>query len=160
MLSSAADQDRIFQWSRSRLILGNSGEDPYVENRNLVLISTAASYAESQIEKSQQGIIVTGFRDEYSDTRREFVASLNCLFKILLDGKKKAIRIEAPIIEYGSRGKGKLLSDFQKYKEIICLTWSCYEPEDGKPCKKCQACTGRKDAFIEAFGAQSQGWLY
>jgi 7-cyano-7-deazaguanine synthase len=154
VLSCTTSQDRIFQWSRSRLIIGNVGKDPYVENRNMILISAAASYAESQIEESQQGIIITGFRDEYSDTRREFVSSLNSIFKILLAEKRKTIRIEAPIIDYGPTGKGRLLFDFQKYKEIIDLTWSCYEPEDGKPCKKCQACTGRKDALIEAFGKQ------
>jgi len=155
VLSCTTDQDRIFQWSRSRLIIGNSGEDPYVENRNMILVSTAASYVETQIGESEYGIITTGFRDEYSDTRREFVASLNCLFKILLDEKKKIIRVEAPIIDYGPRGKGKLLADFQKYNEIIDLTWSCYEPDNGKPCEKCQACTNRKDAFTEAFGTQS-----
>jgi 7-cyano-7-deazaguanine synthase len=155
ILSCTTGQDRIFQWSRSRLIIGNSGKDPYVENRNMILISTAASYVESQIGKSEHGIIITGFRNEYSDTRREFIAALNRLFKVLLDGKKKIVSVEAPIIDYGPRGKGKLLSDFKKYSDIISLTWSCYEPVAGKPCKKCQACTDRKDAFTEAFDTRT-----
>jgi len=152
VLSCMTDQNRIFQWSRSRLIIGNSGEDPYVENRNMILVSTAASYVESQIKEFEYGGIITGFRDEYPDTKREFVASLNHLFRILLADTKKTIRIEIPIMKYGPAGKGKLLSDFEKYREIINLTWSCYEPKSGKPCGKCQACTGRKFAFAEAFG--------
>jgi 7-cyano-7-deazaguanine synthase len=159
VFSCITDQNRIFQWSRSRLIIGNSGEDPYVENRNMILVSTAASYVESQIGESEYGAIITGFRDEYSDTKREFVASLNCLLKILLAERKKTVQVEAPIIDYGPRGKGKLLADFQEYKNIIDLTWSCYEPENGKPCMKCQACRQERRVYRSLWPMRSKLFL-
>jgi 7-cyano-7-deazaguanine synthase len=143
--------NRAFAWSDSMLITGNSGRNPYLENRNMVLLSIAASYVESQIEESQEGIIVTGFRDEFPDTKREFVGLMNCLFSFLLKDRGKTVTIEAPVIEYGPDGKSRLLEDFKNFKEIIDLTWSCYDPKDGKPCRTCGACTDRKQAFEEAF---------
>jgi len=138
---------KVFHWSRSKLITGNLAESPYVENRNLILLSIAASFVESQIEESDEGIIVTGFRDEYPDTKREFVAFMNCLLAFLLHESKKSIKIEAPIIDYGPDGKRKMIKDFQRYNDIIRLTWSCYNPVDGNPCLKCEACVDRKQAL-------------
>lgn len=37
----------IFNWSKSKLITGNNQANAYVENRNMILISVVASYAES-----------------------------------------------------------------------------------------------------------------
>jgi 7-cyano-7-deazaguanine synthase len=137
----------IFQWSKSKIFTGSSKSSPYVENRNLILLSVAASFVESQIGNSDEGIIVTGFRDEYPDTQREFVALLNCLLSFLVSKTKKTIRVEAPIIGYGPDGKARMIRDFEKYLAIIKLTWSCYFPKNGKPCQKCEACRDRKESL-------------
>jgi len=152
-LSSTPDRtERAFGWSKSQLIEGNIGNEPYLENRNMVLLSLASSYVESQIKESEEGIIVTGFRDEFSDTKKEFVNLLNDLLVFLLKGTKKSIIVEAPAVGYGPWGKKRMLEDFRHFKEIIDLTWSCYEPNEGKPCLHCDACRDRKQAFHEVFG--------
>jgi len=144
---ASADKLGIFQWSKSKIITGNSADSPYIESRNLILLSVAASFVESQIKDSDEGIIVTGFRDEIPDTQREFVALLNCLLAFLMSKTKKTIRVEAPVIDYGPNGKAKMIKNFKEYQDIIESTWSCYIPENGKPCRKCEACRDRKQSL-------------
>lgn len=140
---------KIFQWSKSKLLIENPRGAHYVESRNLVLLSVMASFVESSIRKSEEATIVTGFRDEFSDTKREFVQLMNCVLSFLLIDKRKKIRVEAPIINYGPSGKKEMVEDFRKFNDILKLTWSCYYPKNGKPCSKCRACTDRKVAFPE-----------
>jgi 7-cyano-7-deazaguanine synthase len=147
-LSSGSEKTNVFSWSKSELIIGNTGKSPYVENRNMVLISITASFIESQIGKGEIGILVTGFRDEYPDTMLEFVNLLNSLFAYLLAEEDKTIAIETPIIHFGKEGKRDLVAFFIKdYRKIINLTWSCYEPKEGKPCGECFACISRDNAI-------------
>jgi 7-cyano-7-deazaguanine synthase len=151
-LSSTTDKtERIFAWSKSHLLIGNEGKNPYVENRNMVLLSIASSYVESQIRKSEDGIIVTGFRDEWPDTTGKFVSLLNALFAFLLQKEKKTITIQAPLIDYNLRDKAQMLEAFKNFRDIIDLTWSCYEPHGDEPCHKCRACTTRDEAFDQVF---------
>lgn len=144
---TSIDYVRIFQWSKSQLITGKLDANPYVENRNMILISVASSFVESRINEHERGTIITGFRDEWPDTQREFVTLMNRLLKFLLSDKRKIITVEAPIINFGPQGKAKMVAAFQRYKEILDLTWSCYNPTGGKPCQKCKACRDRKQAF-------------
>jgi len=137
----------IFQWSKSKLITGNASGDPYVENRNMILLSVAASFVETQIKQFDEGIIITGFRDEWEDTQRHFVGLINGILLFLLSKKEKRIKIEAPITDYGPYGKTKMVKDFQRYMDIIRLTWSCYTPVKGEPCGRCEACKQRTKAF-------------
>jgi 7-cyano-7-deazaguanine synthase len=137
----------IFAWSRSELIDQKAVNNPYLENRNMILLSIIASYVESQISENDEAVIITGFRNEFPDTKAEFVFQLNSLLAFLLKETKKKISIEAPIIDYGPGGKRKMILDFKAYENIINLTWSCYRPIDGKPCNKCDACRDRKQAF-------------
>ncbi len=138
---------KVFQWSKSKLITGKRDADNYLENRNMILLSVIVSFAESQITKSEEAIVITGFRDEFGDTKREFVQLMNCLLSFLLIDKEKTISIQAPIINYGLDGKKKMVEDFREYKEIIKKTWSCYTPLDNEPCNICKGCTGRKQSF-------------
>lgn len=144
---SSMSKSGIFQWSKSLLLTGDQKGDPYVENRNMILLSVAASFVESQIGKAQEGVIIAGFRDEWPDTQREFVASMNRVLSFLLAKKEKYIRIEAPIIDYGPHGKCRMVKDFWKYRNILELTWSCWNPLRGERCRICDACRGRKQAL-------------
>lgn len=137
-------QNRIFGWSKCQLIQGNFGPDPCLENRNMILLSIAASFIESQMSRGEVSVLVTGFRDEYVDTTVQFVKLMNEIFAYLLNENDKTIIIETPIIGYGKDGKGKLLEDFRNFKRIIDMTWSCYQPKDGQPCHQCGACIDRE----------------
>jgi len=63
----------IFKWSESMLIKGDKSGVAEVENRNMVLVSIAASYAKSLTPHNERAVIITGFRNEFYDTRTEFV---------------------------------------------------------------------------------------
>lgn len=131
----------IFNWSKSKLMTGNRKASDYVENRNMILISTVASYAESVKGDSEEAVIVTGFRNEWEDTSPEFVDAINNVFKVL----KTGVRVEAPIIQF--RDKNELLKAHKEYRPFFDLTWSCYTPINGQPCGNCSACTLRKEAL-------------
>ena len=131
----------IFDWSKSKLITGNRKASDYIENRNMILISVVASYAESVITENQEAVIVTGFRHEWEDTSPEFVDAINSVFKVL----NNRVRLEAPVIKF--RDKKMLLKVHEKYRQFFDLTWSCYTPANGKPCGTCSACTSRKEAL-------------
>jgi len=146
---ASGDYVGIFQWSKSQLITGKPKTDPYVENRNMILLSVASSFVESRVNKHEQGTIIAGFRNEWPDTQREFVALMNRVLKFLLSDKSKTITVETPIINYGPQGKAKMVAEFQRYQNILDLTWSCYNPTEGRPCQKCIACKNRKQAFPE-----------
>jgi 7-cyano-7-deazaguanine synthase len=141
--------ERVFNWSRSQLIIGNYGRNPYLENRNLVLLSLISSYVESQLKRHENGKIIVGFRNEFADTKGEFVRLYNGILDFLLKEEMKTITVEAPIIDYDEQtGKRRLVRDFSRYHEIIALTWSCYEPNgNGNKCGKCDACMERKQAL-------------
>ena len=130
-----------FDWSKSQLLTGNSKASAYVENRNMILISVVASYAESMIRGKEEAVIATGFRHEWEDTSPEFVNAINNVFKVL----NNRVRVEAPVIQF--KNKKKLVREHEKYKQFFDLTWSCYMPANGKPCGICDACTNRKEAL-------------
>lgn len=131
----------IFDWSKSKLITGNSQADAYVENRNMILISVVASYAESVITEQEEAVIITGFRDEFEDTSPAFRDAINHVFKIL----HNRVRVETPIIDF--KDKRRLVKKHEKYLKFLNLTWSCYTPVDGEPCGICEACTSRQRAL-------------
>ncbi len=131
----------IFNWSKSRLITGDRKASDYVENRNMILISIVASYAESVKRDDEEAIVVTGFRNEWEDTSPKFVDAINDVFKVL----KTGVRVEAPVIQF--RDKNELLKAHEKYREFFDLTWSCYTPINGKPCGNCSACISRQEAL-------------
>lgn len=131
----------IFDWSKSKLITGTLENTPYLENRNMILISIIASFAETKITEKEKAIIITGFRGGYNDTNQVFVDSMNNLFKNM--GTR--VEVSAPIINY--RKKTPLLKDHAKYRDFFSLTWSCYTPKDNKPCGVCSACRDREKAL-------------
>ena len=97
--------NEIFHWSKSQLFTGDPNGCPYVENRNMILLSIAASFAETKIGEYDEGIIITGFRNEYSDTEHMFTEFMNRVFDFVYTPIKKIIRIENPVVIYGAEGK-------------------------------------------------------
>lgn len=117
----------------------------YVPFRNGLMISIAASFADSLYENDPVEIYVgvhsdDGGSDAYADCRADFIASMSA-----------AVRI-------GTYEKNKLVAPFlcQKKSDVVKiglelgapyeLTWSCYERGD-KPCGQCATCIDRAKAF-------------
>ena len=115
----------------------------YVPNRNMVLLSLAAAFAESR------GVCDIFYgaqaQDEYGywDCTAEFIDRLNAVMAL---NRKRPVRVHAPYVGLKKAGivkKGTALGvDYS-------LTWSCYRGGE-RPCGRCPTCVERANAFEEA----------
>ena len=115
----------------------------YVPNRNMMLLSIAAAYAESH-----------GFRDIYYgaqahdeygywDCTSDFLERINAVLAL---NRKEAVEIHAPFI---GLKKHELVSMGTDLGVDFFRTWSCYRGQEN-PCGTCPTCVERLKAFQEA----------
>lgn len=123
----------------------------WVPARNLVLISLAASYADS-LEGDAD--IVVGFDEEeartFPDNSRRFVDSINLALADAVFGKE--VRLVAPLLDMD---KGQIVRYSRELGAPVELSCSCYQPrgfKDGLPlhCGVCQSCLLRHRGFLRA----------
>ena len=145
----------LFEWSQSSILEGNPDTEEYgLENRNMTFISITVSLILSEhkaTSSKQRKTIITGFTNEYYDTKLKFVDGLNLLF----DKMDLNIEVIAPLIPDKQRHQvshKKLLYLAHAMDALNILrgnTWSCYFPQNGKPCDTCPPCKKRKSIFDE-----------
>lgn len=115
----------------------------YVPNRNMILLSLAAAYAEAHgIRDVFYGAQA---HDEYGywDCTRDFLARIN---DVLALNRREAVTIHAPLI--GKR-KAELVKMGTALGVDFAQTWSCYRGGE-KACGACPTCVERLKAFAEA----------
>jgi len=126
------------------LTAGQLDQPPtYVPNRNMMLLSIGASYAEGQgIEDVYYGAQAV---DEYGywDCTREFVERLN---GVLALNRRDAVRIQAPFLD---KKKDGILEIGKRLGVDYGHTWSCYRGGE-KACGTCPTCRERLAAFEQA----------
>jgi len=125
----------------------------YVPVRNLILLSLAGAYAESNnIDNIFIGVNAVDYSG-YPDCRPEFIDSfqktLNLASKVGQNGQE--IKIHTPLI---SLTKKEIIEMGYKLKVPYELTWSCYDPIYEKsgdiiPCQKCDSCLLREAGFSQ-----------
>lgn len=145
----------LFSWSDSAILKGRpKHEDTDVENRNMILISCLASIIMVDWKKSRtcnMTEIITGFTNGWYDTNRSFIKNLNKLFR----DAGKPIRVIAPLIPRWQRGGVTpeqlidIVSSLDAYSLLKEMSWSCYYPQNGKPCGECDPCRKRDGIFTE-----------
>lgn len=118
----------------------------YVPSRNLIFLSIASALAESEgMDEIYIGANQVDFSG-YPDCTLNFIKAFqNCLkygTKRGIEGK--SIKIIAPLI---NKSKKEIIKIGKKLGLDFSLTWSCYEPKNGKPCGNCDSCLIRKNAF-------------
>ena len=115
----------------------------YVPNRNLVLLSLAAAFAESR----DCGEVFYGAQrqDEYGywDCTPSFVSRLN---ETLCLNRHRPVRIEAPFM---NKSKGACVQLGVELGVDFTYTWSCYRGGE-RPCGECPTCRERENAFKES----------
>lgn len=120
----------------------------YVPARNLIFLSFALSFAESQ---KAEAIFIGANQIDYSgypDCRAEFYRALKSVIK---KGTKagvegKLVKILTPLI---TKTKSDIIKLGTKLGVPYNLTWSCYK--GGKiPCGKCDSCLLRERGFKSA----------
>ncbi len=123
---------------------GDLSQPPtYVPNRNMMLLSIAAAYAESH-----------GFRDIYYgaqahdeygywDCTSDFLERINTVLAL---NRKEPVEIHAPFV---GLKKHELVSMGTDLGVDFTRTWSCYRGQE-TPCGTCPTCVERLKAFQEA----------
>lgn len=123
----------------------NSRVATYVPFRNGLMLSMAASFADSLFNGEEVEIYIGVHQDDtavnaYPDCSEKFIATISDAIKIGTYGK---IKVVAPFL-------GKTKADIVKIGTELGvpyeLTWSCYERGD-VPCGKCATCLDRAKAF-------------
>jgi 7-cyano-7-deazaguanine synthase len=114
----------------------------YVPNRNMVLLSITAAYAEAQ----NCGDVFYGAQaqDEYGywDCTAGFVRRMNGLLSL---NRRKPVTIHAP---FARKSKSQVLRIGLAIGVNYSHTWSCYRGKL-KPCGKCPSCVERTKAFAK-----------
>ncbi len=115
----------------------------YVPNRNLILLSIAAAYAEAHGVRD----VFYGAQahDEYGywDCTREFLDRLNATLAL---NRRDAVTIHAPFIDLR---KDALVTLGQELGVDFAHTWSCYRG-GATACGACPTCRERLNAFAAA----------
>jgi len=123
----------------------------WVPARNLVMLSTAAAYAEARGEDCD---LIVGFDEEeartFPDNSRRFVDNVN---KALEDAVfRRTVRVVAPLIDMSKR---EIVSLGARIGAPMELSSSCYQPRGfrgDRPvhCGTCQSCVLRRQGFLDA----------
>ncbi len=142
--SSLLDKNKKIPKSRSFKKIALSIPSTYVPARNLIFLSLALSFAESEKAKA---IFIGAHSEDYSgypDCRKEFFDSFK---KTAYVGTKygKNIQIHTPLL---GMNKKEIINFGIRLKVPLQFTWSCYMG-DKKPCLACDSCLFRARAFGE-----------
>lgn len=124
----------------------------YVPARNTVLLAVALAWAESL---DARGIFLGVNARDYSgypDCRPEFLEAFERLANLAtrtgVESPTPAFRVFAPLL---TLTKGEIVRKAIDLGIDLSLTWSCYDPQDGRvPCGRCDACVLRARGFREA----------
>ena len=131
--------------SYAEQIKDNPRVETYVPFRNGLMLSMAASFADSLYNGEEVEIYIGVHQDDtavnaYPDCSEKFIKAMSDAIEIGTYGK---IKIVAPFL-------GKTKADVVKIGTNLGvpyeLTWSCYERGD-KPCGRCATCIDRAKAF-------------
>jgi len=115
----------------------------YVPNRNMILLSLAAAYAEAQgIRDVFYGAQA---QDEYGywDCTPDFLARINATLAL---NRRDAVTIHAPLM---AKRKSELVRMGRALGVDFAHTWSCYRGGE-TACGTCPTCVERLKAFAEA----------
>ena len=136
-------------FERSALTAGAEslvGQPTIVQNRNMVLISMAASYALSHGCTAVSCAINSDDAEVYPDCRAEFIKHLNFALRCC---HTRRMEVHVPYIV---RTKAKVVEIGRRLNVPLGETWSCYAGGD-EPCGQCGACQVRLKAIADACNA-------
>jgi 7-cyano-7-deazaguanine synthase len=136
-------------FERSALTAGAEslvGQPTIVPNRNMVLISMAASYALSHGCTAVSCAINSDDAEVYPDCRAEFIKHLNFALRCC---HTRRMEVHVPYIV---RTKAKVVEIGRRLNVPLGETWSCYAGGD-EPCGQCGACQVRLKAIADACNA-------
>lgn len=114
----------------------------YVPNRNMMLLSVAAAYAEARGVTSLFYGAQTQDSYGYWDCTPEFLEKINAVLGL---NRRDPVTVIAPFVNLRKADEIRLgLTLGVDYAH----TWTCYRG-DATPCGECPSCVERADAFLE-----------
>ncbi len=106
--------------------------------RNLILVSHAIARAQTyNLEAVAVGCNESDWA-RFPDCRPAFWNHLRYAAEVY------NIKVLTPLLH---EWKGGVVEHARRLSVPVDLTWSCYSPRDGKPCRECLACTTRQEAL-------------
>jgi len=111
-----------------------------VNNRNMVILSLAAAFAQSVGAMAVYYGAHAGDHAIYPDCRKEFYSSCAVTIGYATDD---AVRLFAP---YGAWNKERIVRRGELLRVPWSITWSCYNGRE-RHCGKCGTCVERREAF-------------
>ncbi len=153
MLEGSALTNTLKRVPHIKEVLGHPQPPTYVPMRNMILLSIAASIAESN--KVERVYYAAQRHDQYGywDTTPEFVEAINSVFGL---NRLNKIQVVTPLIDHK---KADIVRFGQRLDVCFELTHSCYNPRyeyiDGTQemkaisCRYCPTCSERLKGFEE-----------
>ena len=111
--------------------------------RNGILLAIAIGFAETEDSDEVYYGAHAGDHAIYPDCRKSFIKYMDKAGK---KGTYNEVRIKAP---FQNASKIDIVRIANAIDVDFSLTWTCYNPQDGKPCDKCGSCQERAEAFKE-----------
>lgn len=123
-------------------VVGDPQPKTYIPNRNMIFLSMACGFAESEgIDRVVYGAQMHDLYG-YWDTTPEFLENMNAIVGL---NRKNGMRIDAPFV---AMSKTDVVKAGVAMNVPFGLTWSCYKGGD-YPCMECATCAERNAAFKE-----------
>ena len=143
--SANVDTDMVMPTIKD--VLGDPRPKTYVPNRNMILMSIAAAFAETQnVDTVLCGLQV---HDEYGyhDTTQRWVDKVNDL---LSENRIIKIKLVAPFSKLSKYDELNILRELDGNLQLTLFTLTCYNPDvDGNSCGECPSCSERIANFIK-----------
>jgi 7-cyano-7-deazaguanine synthase len=129
-------------------VLGDPRPKTYVPNRNMILMSIAAAFAETQ----NVDTVVCGLQvhDEYGywDTSQRFVDSMNA---VASQNRTHKVELLAPFSLLSKHEEINIAKEIGLDRVRLDYTLTCYDPDvRGRSCGVCPSCSERVANFIKA----------
>jgi 7-cyano-7-deazaguanine synthase len=143
----SANVDTEMEMPTIKDVLGDPRPKTYVPNRNMILMSIAAAYAETQ----NVDTVICGLQvhDEYGyhDTTQRWVDKINDL---LSENRIIKIKLIAPFSLLSKYDELKILRELDGKLDLTLFTLTCYNPDsDGNSCGVCPSCSERIANFAK-----------
>jgi 7-cyano-7-deazaguanine synthase len=119
----------------------DAAKQTVVPNRNMIMLSIAAGYAEAH---EVPGVYYAAHRNDsaiYPDCRAEFVEALRPAIRLATAWHP--VELQAPFIDLT---KAEIVKMGMELGAPFEMTWSCYQGRD-LPCRTCPTCIEREEAF-------------
>lgn len=143
----SANVDTDIEMPTIRDVLGDPRPKTYVPNRNMILMSIAAAYAEvNNVDTILCGLQV---HDEYGyhDTTQRWVDKMN---DVLSENRIIKIKITAPFSKLSKYDELKILKELDGNFDLALFTLTCYNPDqEHRSCGKCPSCSERIANFAK-----------